>query len=158
MCSMNLSATRKKKRAVRYFMTVNKKVNADSWMSILMFNQLSHRMVVANFRGYLSFCIKASAFAAASFVRAAVPLEISAFSVRPPHRDRVTSGRSLAESERHSVPLSAAALPTDCGDWEPDCIPESIQCLVAASDSLGKQKRTPLHSSLRAFHCVCVFK
>lgn len=70
------------------------------------------------------------------FMSAGVPLDISAFSVRPPHRERVTSGRSLAESERHSVPLSAAALPTDCGDCEPECIPESIQCLVAASDSL----------------------
>lgn len=71
-----------------------------------------------------------------------VPLDISAFSVRPPHRESVTSGRSLAESERHSVPLSAAALPTDWGDWEPECISESIQCFVAASDSLTTQKRT----------------
>lgn len=78
---------------------------------------------------------------------AGVPLDISAFSVRPPHRERVTSGRSLAESERHSVPLSAAALPTDCGDCEPECIPESIQCLVAASDSLEQQKRTKCHST-----------
>lgn len=70
---------------------------------------------------------------------AGVPLDISEFSVRPPHRDRVTSGRSLAESERHSVPLSAAALPTDCGDCEPERIPESIQCFAAASDSLEQQ-------------------
>ncbi len=76
-----------------------------------------------------------------------VPLDISAFSVRPPHRDSVTSGRSLAESERHSVPLSAAALPTDCGDCEPECISESIQCLVAASDSLEQQKRTMCHDT-----------
>lgn len=66
-------------------------------------------------------------------------MDISEFSVRPPHRDRVTSGRSLAESERHSVPLSAAALPTDWGDCEPEHIPESIQCLAAASDSLGRR-------------------
>ncbi len=52
----------------------------------------------------------------------------------------MTSGRSLAESERHSVPLSAAALPTDCGDCEPECISESIQCFVAASDSLEQQR------------------
>lgn len=71
---------------------------------------------------------------------ARVPLDISAFSVRPPHRERVTSGRSLVESERHSVPLSAAALPTDCGDCEPECISESIQCLAAASVSLEKKK------------------
>lgn len=70
-----------------------------------------------------------------------VPLDISAFSVRPPHRERVTSGRSLVESERHSVPLSAAALPTDCGDCEPERISESIQCLAAASVSLKKNKR-----------------
>ncbi|TNN78778.1 hypothetical protein EYF80_010948 [Liparis tanakae] len=57
------------------------------------------------------------------------------------HRESVTSGRSLAESERHSVPLSAAALPTDWGDWDPESISESIQCFVAASDSLTTQKR-----------------
>lgn len=65
-----------------------------------------------------------------------IPFEISPFSLSPPHRDRVTSGRSLAESDRHSVPLSAAALPTDCGECEPECIPESIQCLEPESESL----------------------
>lgn len=64
----------------------------------------------------VSFRIKVALFAPPCFMSAAVPLDISEFSVRPPHRDRVTSGRSPAESERHSVPLSAAALPTDCGD------------------------------------------
>lgn len=67
------------------------------------------------------------------------PLEISEASFRPPHSDRVTSGRSPEESDRHSVPLSAAALPTDCGDWEPERCPfcrTSTQCLGTSSDSL----------------------
>lgn len=65
-----------------------------------------------------------------------VPLEISEFSPTPPHKDRVTSGRSVAESDEHSVPLSAAALPTDWGDWDPEHPPISTQCLGTFSDSL----------------------
>lgn len=71
-----------------------------------------------------------------------IPLEISPFSLRPPQRERVTSGKSMAESERHSVPLSAAALPTDCGDWEPESVSDSGHCLEPGSVSLqqGKEK------------------
>lgn len=66
-----------------------------------------------------------------------VPLEISEFSPTPPHKDKVTSGRSAtAESDKHSVPLSAAALPTDWGDWDPERPPISTQCLGTCSDSL----------------------
>lgn len=64
------------------------------------------------------------------------PFEISEFSPTPPHSDSVTSGRSLAESDRHSVPLSAAALPTDWGDWDPERRPVSTQCLGTGSVSL----------------------
>lgn len=42
----------------------------------------------------------------------------------------------VAESDRHSVPLSAAALPTDWGDWDPERPPISTQCLGTFSDSL----------------------
>lgn len=90
---------------------------------------------------YTMSCVEALSALWAAFFMTVVPLDISAFSVRPPHRESVTSGRSLAESDRHSVPLSAAALPTDWGDWEPERISESIQCLVAASASLGGTKR-----------------
>lgn len=69
----------------------------------------------------------------------ALPLEISPFSLRPPQRERVTSGKSMAESERHSVPLSAAALPTDCGDWEPENVSDSGHCLEPGSDSLQEE-------------------
>lgn len=66
-----------------------------------------------------------------------VPLEISEFSPTPPHKDKVTSGRSAAaESDKHSVPLSAAALPTDWGDWDSERPPISTQCLGTCSDSL----------------------
>lgn len=67
-----------------------------------------------------------------------IPLEISEFSPTPPHKDKVTSGRSAAaaESDRHSVPLSAAALPTDWGDWDSERPPISAQCLGTCSDSL----------------------
>lgn len=68
-----------------------------------------------------------------------LPFEISEFSPTPPHSDSVTSGRSPAESDRHSVPLSAAALPTDCGDWDPERRPISTQCLGTCSDSLWKK-------------------
>lgn len=74
----------------------------------------------------------------------------------------MTSGKSMAESERHSVPLSAAALPTDCGDWEPESVSDSGHCLEPGSDSLwagNREKRicfittsyipTILHDSLR---------
>lgn len=71
-----------------------------------------------------------------------VPLEISEFSPTPPHSDRVTSGRSPAESDRHSVPLSAAALPTDWGDWDPERLPISTQCLGTCSDSLETHRQT----------------
>ena len=70
---------------------------------------------------------------------AGLPLEICPFSLRPPQRDRVTSGRSMAESERHSVPLSAAALPTDCGDWEPESVSASGHCLEPGSDSRSEE-------------------
>lgn len=73
------------------------------------------------------------------------PLEISPFSLRPPHSDRVTSGRSMAESERHSVPLSAAALPTDWGDWEPDSVSDSGHCREPGSDSLWGERQWPSH-------------
>ena len=69
-----------------------------------------------------------------------IPLDISAFSLRPPHRDRVTSGRSPAESERHSVPLSAAALPTDWGDWVPEVDPWSAPERDVASISLEEEQ------------------
>lgn len=65
-----------------------------------------------------------------------LPLEISEFSLTPPQSDKVTSGRSPAESDRHSVPLSAAALPTDWGDWEPELLPVSTQFFGSCSDSL----------------------
>lgn len=74
-----------------------------------------------------------------------LPFEISEFSATPPHSDSVTSGRSPAESDRHSVPLSAAALPTDCGDWDPDRRPISTQCLGTCSDSL-RTKTQYIHS------------
>lgn len=49
----------------------------------------------------------------------------------------MTSGRSAAaESDKHSVPLSAAALPTDWGDWDSERPPISTQCLGTCSDSL----------------------
>lgn len=70
-----------------------------------------------------------------------LPLEISEFSPTPPHSDSVTSGRSPAESDRHSVPLSAAALPTDWGDWDPERCPVSTQCLLTCSDSLKQECR-----------------
>lgn len=91
------------------------------------------------------------------FTSAGVPLDISAFSVRPPHRERVTSGRSFAESERHSVPLSAAALPTDCGDCETERIPESIQCLLAASDSLEQKKKKKKKHNINILHINSIF-
>lgn len=53
----------------------------------------------------------------------------------------MTSGKSMAESERHSVPLSAAALPTDCGDWEPESVSDSGHCLEPGSDSLWEENR-----------------
>lgn len=52
----------------------------------------------------------------------------------------MTSGRSMAESERHSVPLSAAALPTDCGDWEPENVSHSGHCLEPGSVSLCRHR------------------
>lgn len=64
------------------------------------------------------------------------PLGISEFSPTPPHSDSVTSGRSLEESDKHSVPLSAAPLPTDWGDWDPDRCPVSNQFFGTGSVSL----------------------
>lgn len=75
--------------------------------------------------------------------RFAAPLEISEFSPTPPQSDSVTSGRSQAESDKHSVPLSAAALPTDWGDWDPEHLPASTQCLGTCSDSLKTDRETP---------------
>lgn len=70
-----------------------------------------------------------------------VPLEISPFSLRPPQSERVTSGKSIAESDMHSVPLSAAALPTDWGDWEPERVSDSAHCLKPGSESLQGRKK-----------------
>ena len=70
-----------------------------------------------------------------------VPLEISPFSLRPPQSESVTSGKSIAESDMHSVPLSAAALPTDWGDWDPERVSDSVHCLKPGSESL--KKRSP---------------
>lgn len=88
-----------------------------------------------------------------------LPLLIWASSPRPPQSDRETWGRSQAESERHSVPLSAAALPTDWGDWEPERRPTSTQCWATGSHSLTTQNNTtPLRTTqLRMVdkHCVC---
>lgn len=69
-----------------------------------------------------------------------IPFGISPFSLRPPQSDNVTSGKSIAESDIHSVPLSAAALPTDCGDWEPERVSDSIHCLEPGSESLKTRK------------------
>lgn len=68
-----------------------------------------------------------------------IPLEISPFSLRPPQSESVTSGKSIAESDMHSVPLSAAALPTDWGDWEPERVSDSVHCLKPGSESLKKR-------------------
>ena len=40
-----------------------------------------------------------------------------------PQRDMLASMVSDVESDRYSVPLSMAPLPTDCGDWVPDVEP-----------------------------------
>lgn len=69
-----------------------------------------------------------------------IPLEISPFSLRPPQSESVTSGKSIAESDMHSVPLSAAALPTDWGDWEPERLSDSVHCLKPGSESLQKRE------------------
>lgn len=91
-----------------------------------------------------------------------LPLEISEFSPTPPHSDSVTSGRSPAASDKHSVPLSAAALPTDWGDWDSERRPISTQCLGSGSDSLTKTKAgrhfygTCFHNLvLLGGYCVC---
>lgn len=65
-----------------------------------------------------------------------IPLGMSEFSATPPHRDRVTSGRSLGVSDRLSVPLSTAPLPTDWGEWDTERRPASSQCLGSCSGSL----------------------
>lgn len=70
-----------------------------------------------------------------------IPFGISEFSATPPHRDKVTSGRSLGESDRLSVPLSAAPLPTDWGEWDTErCPTSSAQCLGSCSSSLQEGK------------------
>lgn len=46
-----------------------------------------------------------------------LPRVISLLSVRPPHREMATCGRSAIWSHRLSTPLSMPLLPTDCGDW-----------------------------------------
>lgn len=70
-----------------------------------------------------------------------IPLEISPFSLRPPQSESVTSGKSIAESDMHSVPLSAAALPTDWGDWEPERVSDSVHCLKPGSESLKESEK-----------------
>lgn len=69
-----------------------------------------------------------------------IPLGISEFSATPPHKERVTSGRSLGESDKLSVPLSAATLPTDWGEWDTERRPTSTQCLGSCSGSLQGEK------------------
>lgn len=67
----------------------------------------------------------------------------------PPHSDRVTSGRSLGESDKLSVPLSAAALPTDWGEWDTERFPISTQCLGSCSGSLQTDTVNDVTQSLR---------
>lgn len=69
----------------------------------------------------------------------------------PPHSDRVTSGRSLGESDKLSVPLSTAALPTDWGEWDTERLPISTQCLGSCSGSLQTDK---LHDVTQSLRCV----
>lgn len=63
----------------------------------------------------------------------------------------MTSGRSAAaaESDKHSVPLSAAALPTDWGDWDSERPPSSTQCLGTCSDSLKTDLAVTVRICLR---------
>lgn len=61
----------------------------------------------------------------------------------------MTSGRSLGESDRLSVPLSAAPLPTDWGEWDTEHRPtSSTQCLGSCSGSLQRGDHTGLHAHI----------
>lgn len=58
----------------------------------------------------------------------------------PPQRDMLMSMGSVVESDRYSVPLSMAPLPTDWGDWVPELDLWSAPQRDAASVSLGAEK------------------
>lgn len=75
-------------------------------------------------------------------VQACVPL-LTALSPRPPQSDSDTAGGSIVESDRHSVPLSVAALPTDWG--EPDRTHPSSHC---STDSLHTHIQIPIFTPI----------
>ena len=56
-----------------------------------------------------------------------------------PQRDILTSMGSVVESDRYSVPLSMAPLPTDWGDWVPELDPWSAPERDVASVSLEER-------------------